>query len=221
MSLEQVPLFANLSHDAKQDLQTTLRTESYPASTIIVRQGDTADTMYIIESGRVNVILTNADGDDIPLVSLGPGEYFGEMALIDAEPRSATVITVEPSELLVLRRDNFESALHRHPSIATQLLREMAHRLRNCDHMVKNFVRSDTHGRVTRFLAVFTESVKGENRISAQWTPERIAELVGTNPDNVQNILQSLENEGFIIRDAKGILINQHHLLPKELLLIW
>ncbi len=221
MSLETVPLFANLNHGALQDLRKTVITRVYPANTIVVRQGDPADAMYIVQSGQVNVVLTNDDGDEVPLATLSAGEYFGEMALIDTEPRSATVATLEETELLILPRAGFEQVLTHYPVVAAHLLREMSRRLREVEGLVKGFVRSDVLGRLTRFLAVFAEPVANENLLDIEWTPERIAELIGTNPENVRNTLDILERQGFIAQLPKGIKVHQHHLLPRDLLLIW
>lgn len=222
MQLETVPLFANLTPKELQDLHAMVEVRTYPADSIVIRQGEAAGgAMFIIQSGHVKVLLTNDDGDDIPITAFGPGEYFGEMSLMDDKPRSATVVTTEASELVMLTREGFNAVLERHPGIAKSLFMEFAKRLRECDQMVKTFVRSDTLGRVTRFLAVFAQADNNHNLLSPDWTPARIAELVDTNPDNVNRILDSFAQQGFISRTADGIRVHRHHLIPDELLMIW
>ncbi len=111
-----------------------------PTSTVLFRQGDQGDSLYLIEAGRVRISLQDADGHDMALAHLRSGEFFGEMALLDGKSRSADAIVTEDSRLAVLSRENFLSYLRNHPDIALALLTSFTERLRRTDELLRHRV---------------------------------------------------------------------------------
>src|SRR5688500_4704217 len=109
--LKAVPLFASFPEDQLRMLTTVVTRKSTPRSTTIMAGGDPTDSLYIVLSGRLKVMMSDAEGKEVILSILGPGEIFGEMGLIDAEPRSATVVTIEPCELLSLVKRDFKKCM--------------------------------------------------------------------------------------------------------------
>src|SRR5438874_7157712 len=109
--LKAVPLFTSFPEDQLRMLSTMVTRRSAPRSTTIMAGGDPTDSLYIVLSGRLKVMMSDADGKEVILAILGPGEFFGEMGLIDDEPRSASVVSIEPCELLFIAKREFKQCL--------------------------------------------------------------------------------------------------------------
>src|SRR2546428_9545516 len=116
--LQKVPLFSQLAPVELERVAEITRERSYPRNSVILFEDDPGDALYIVSTGQVKVVLIGEDGREVILSVLGDGDFFGEMALIDDEPRSAHVIAMKDSQLLVLRRDDFQNQLHGHPAIS-------------------------------------------------------------------------------------------------------
>ena len=146
--LLKVPLFSQLEPAELERVTEISRERTYPRNSVILFEDDPGDALYVVAEGQVKVVLIGEDGREVILSVLGEGEFFGEMALIDDEPRSAHVIAMEDSTLLVLRREDFQGILKQTPSIALALLRELSRRLRRVDEKVGSLVLLDVNGRV-------------------------------------------------------------------------
>ena len=131
--LRKVPLFAGLGESDLAAFAELTRERSYPKGSVIVFEDDPGDALYLVAAGQVKVVIIAEDGREVILSVLGEGSFFGEMAVIDDEPRSAHVIAMEDSSLLVLRREDFYSRLRSSPEVAISLLREISRRLRRAD----------------------------------------------------------------------------------------
>ena len=127
--LEKVPLFGQLGPADLQRVLELARERAYPKNSVILFEDDPGDALYVVATGQVKVVLIGEDGREVILSVLGEGEFFGEMALIDDEPRSAHVIAMEDSTLVVLRREDFTNILMQVPAIALALLKELSRRL--------------------------------------------------------------------------------------------
>ena len=153
--LLKVPLFSQLEPAELERVTEISRERTYPRNSVILFEDDPGDALYVVAEGQVKVVLIGEDGREVILSVLGEGEFFGEMALIDDEPRSAHVIAMEDSTLLVLRREDFQGILKQTPSIALALLRELSRRLRRVDEKVGSLVLLDVNGRVAQLLLGF------------------------------------------------------------------
>ena len=128
-ALRRVPLFAELSDAEIERVAELARERTYPKSSVILFEDDPGDALYVVVTGRVKVVLVGEDGREVILSVLKDGDFFGEMALIDDEPRSAHVIAMEDASLLVLRREDFQQRLREAPGMAVGLLRALSRRL--------------------------------------------------------------------------------------------
>src|SRR5207245_2855585 len=148
--LQKVPLFSQLAPVELERVAEITRERSYPRNSVILFEDDPGDALYIVATGQVKVVLIGEDGREVILSVLGEGDFFGEMSLIDEEPRSAHVIAMEDSNLLVIRREDFQAILQQSPGIAMGLLRELSRRLRRVDEKVGSLVLLDVNGRVAQ-----------------------------------------------------------------------
>jgi CRP/FNR family transcriptional regulator, cyclic AMP receptor protein len=205
-TLRAIPLFAHLRDDELGRVATAVRERSYPKHSIILFEDDPGDALYVVVTGQVKVVLIGEDGREVILSVLGSGDFFGEMSLIDDEPRSAHVIAMEDARLLVLRREDFQRALEETPRIALGLLRALSGRLRRADDKIGALVLLDVFGRVARaLLELSAEADSG--LISRRVTHNMIAQMIGSTRETVSRTMRELADRGLIEVTRKGIRI--------------
>jgi len=139
-ALRSVPLFASLDDKAATDLRSLLKSSKVPQPTRLFRQGDSGDSMYLIESGRICISIRDQDGKEFTLAELAQGDFFGEMALIDGKQRSADASVIEDARLAVLARPDFLAFIRNNPDVALEMLSAVTHRLRRTDELLRSRV---------------------------------------------------------------------------------
>jgi CRP/FNR family cyclic AMP-dependent transcriptional regulator len=212
--LQRVPLFSQLSPAELQRVVDVARERSYPRNSVILFEDDPGDALYVVATGQVKVVLIGEDGREVILSVMGPGEFFGEMSLLDDEPRSAHVIAMEDSSLAVLRREDFEGLLTQTPQIALALLREMSRRLRRADEKVGSLVLLDVQGRVARLLLDMAGEEGGE-RITRRLTHHTIAQMIGSSRETVSRTMRDLTDKGMIAVQRRDIVIRDRAALEQ------
>src|SRR2546426_5787051 len=138
--IRSVPLFASLNDTAAQELRTLLSVRQVPDGTLLFRAGEQGDAMYLIESGRVRITISDDDQKEIVLAELAQGDFFGEMAIIDGKQRSADATVAEDARLAVLSRENFLGFIHDNPKVALEMLSASFARLRRTDKLLQQRV---------------------------------------------------------------------------------
>src|SRR6266699_4615181 len=136
--LRQVPLFESLDDEAAKKLCQLLETLDCEAQKVLFRAGDAGDAMYLIERGKVRISVQATDGRELTLTELGRGDFFGEMVLLDGQPRSANAAVAEESRLAVLSREHFLSFMRSNPNVALEMLTALANRLRHTDELLRH-----------------------------------------------------------------------------------
>ncbi len=204
--LEKVPLFSELGGPELERVTAIARERTYPKNSVILFEDDPGDALYVVAQGQVKVVLIGEDGREVILSVLGQGEFFGEMALIDDEPRSAHVIAMEDSTLLVLRREDFQGILRMTPGIALALLRELSRRLRRVDEKVGSLVLLDVNGRVAQLLLDLADE-EHSDRITRRLTHHTIAQMIGSSRETVSRTMRELVEKGYIEVSRKEIMV--------------
>jgi CRP/FNR family cyclic AMP-dependent transcriptional regulator len=204
--LQKVPLFSELGPAELQRVVEVARERTYPKNSVILFEDDPGDALYVVAKGQVKVVLIGEDGREVILSVLGEGEHFGEMALIDDEPRSAHVIAMEDSTLVVLRREDFQPILAQTPQIGLALLKELSRRLRRVDEKVGSLVLLDVNGRVAQLLLELADEEGGE-RITRRLTHHTIAQMIGSSRETVSRTMRDLVDKGLIHISRKDITI--------------
>jgi CRP/FNR family transcriptional regulator, cyclic AMP receptor protein len=210
--LRRVPLFSGLAEGDLTAFADLTRERGYPKGSVIVFEDDAGDALYLVAAGQVKVVLIAEDGREVILSVLGEGNFFGEMAVIDEEPRSAHVIAMEDSSLLVLRRDDFQHRLRANPEIAISLLREISRRLRRADEKIASLVLLDVNGRVANLLLRMAED-EGGDRITRKLTHHTIAQMIGSSRETVSRTMRNLVDRGIISVTRKDITLTDRHSL--------
>jgi CRP/FNR family cyclic AMP-dependent transcriptional regulator len=170
---------------------------AFAKNTVIVSEGDRADSLYIVLSGRVRAYVSDDQGKEMFLSEAGKGEYFGEMAL-DEGPRSASVITLEPTRLLVVPKDDFAAFLAKSPEFALHLVRKLIRRVRALTHDVKSLALMDVYGRVARMLLDLAVERDGALVVEDRPTQQEMANRVGASREMISRILTELAAGGYI-----------------------
>ena len=211
--LRSVPLFSQLPEEDLRAFATLTRERTYPKGSVIVFEDDPGDALYLVADGQVKVVLIGEDGREVILTVLGGGTFFGEMALLDDRPRSAHVIAMEDSTLLLLRRDDFQARLRQSPAVAISLLAELSGRLRLADEKIGALVLLDVNGRVAALLLRLAQDEEGD-RITKKLTHHTIAQMIGSSRETVSRTMRNLVN-GEIIRVSRKeiVLLNRRALL--------
>ncbi len=212
--LQKVPLFSQLAPADLQRVVEVTRERTYPKNSVILFEDDPGDALYVVGKGQVKVVLIGEDGREVILSVLGEGEFFGEMALIDDQPRSAHVIAMEDSTLLVVRREDFQGILTQQPLLALALLRELTRRLRRVDEKVGSLVLLDVHGRVAQLLLDLADEAGGAH-ITRRLTHHTIAQMIGSSRETVSRTMRELVEKGLIAVSRRDIVIRDRPALEQ------
>jgi CRP/FNR family cyclic AMP-dependent transcriptional regulator len=215
MLLRNIPLFANLSDAELAQITAEASMRQYPKNKVIMSEGEKSDCLYTIVAGKVKVLISDEEGKEIILSILGPGEFFGEMALFDNQPRSATVMTMEPSTFNVINQSDFMRSVSGNPHIAKALLQALARRLRVADKKISSLALMDVYGRVARTLLELAKEENGKMVVRQNLSQQDIANMVGASREMVNRILKDLALGGYIEVESKHIIINEQ--LPNSL----
>ena len=213
--LGNVPLFAGLDEDQLRELVRTVERKSFGRSATIIRAGDTTDSLYVVISGRLKVLMGDAQGREVILSILGPGEYFGEMGLLDDSPRSATVTTLEPCELLRISKAEFNRSLSKNFDLSLIVIRGLVKRLREADQKIGSLALMDVYGRVARLLLEMAEDVNGEKVVVKKLSKQDIAKMIGASREMVSRVMKDLHLGGYIELRGRSIVLRDNILLAE------
>lgn len=205
--LRGISVFAGLNDQELAVLGTHVNTRRYPKNTVIIQEGDEANALYVIESGQAKVYLSNEDGKEVIINMLGQGELFGELALIDDAPRSASVKTTKPTTLAVISRSGFKQLLASHTDIALRLLVDMTRRVRLLSESIRNLALLDVYGRVAKVLLDLAQEHDGRLIIREKPTQQDIANRVGASREMVARIMKDLLIGGYVRQCDDGLVI--------------
>ena len=168
-ALRSVPLFASLDDEAAGDLRDLLRTRDVAANVALFRAGDDGDAMYLIESGRVRIAITDEDKKTITLAELAQGDFFGEMAIIDGKQRSADAIVSEAARLTVLSRENFLRFIRNNPTVALEMLSATFGRLRRTDKPLQQRVSRNVNEEQRKRMTIADRAADAIAEFGGSW----------------------------------------------------
>jgi CRP/FNR family transcriptional regulator, cyclic AMP receptor protein len=198
--LHGVPLFEGLGAQALAELACLVRRHDFGRGEAIFHKGDPGDALHVLHAGRVRIEIPSADGPPVILQVLGPGEFFGELALCDGKPRSASVVAMESSATLALFREDFHQFLCVAPKAACNILAVLAERLRDTSARLCESIFYDTASRLARRLLELVESGSAAadghaSRPAVTITVEELAEMVGATTERIRLELDSLQQD--------------------------
>ncbi len=198
--LASVELFGEMHDEEIDDLTALAQIKKLSKDATIFHAGDPADAVFVVASGRVKVVITSSDGKEFILTVLGAGQVFGEMALLESAPRSASVVTLSAVELIVISRSDFQRLLDSNPRISQRLMAILSRRLRRANAKMESLAYMDVAGRLARYLLDLARD-HGQ-RLGNGWVVVRrpthsdIAHSIGTSRETVSRLINEFE-EGF------------------------
>jgi CRP/FNR family cyclic AMP-dependent transcriptional regulator len=159
-------------------------------------------------------MMGDADGKEVILSLIGPGEFFGEMGLIDDSPRSASVVTIEPCELLSINKRDFKKCLAENFEMCAAVMRGLVHRLREADRKIGSLALLDVYGRVARLLLDMSEDVNGQKMVTKRLPKQDIAKMIGASREMVSRVMKDLQMGGYIEVRGSTIVLRDTIMLP-------
>jgi CRP/FNR family cyclic AMP-dependent transcriptional regulator len=203
-NLAEVALFGGLTDAERAALQARLRRRRYRKGATVFVHGESGRDLHLIESGSVKICMTTADGKEITLAILGPGEFFGELALMDGEPRSSDAVTMEDCQFLLLERAEFLQFMAEHPSVAHRVIEVLSRRLRDNNELVQDAAFFDVAARLARVILRLADSVGQRDAsgitIAKRLTQNDLAGMIGTTRESVNKWLVFYERQGLVER---------------------
>ncbi len=214
--LKKNDLFKDLDEADLHAIAELTKTRKVAKNTYVINEGDEDSTMYIIKQGTVNVMVANDEGKEMILTTLKPGDQFGELSLLDAEPRSANVISNEKCEFLLIHKAPFYKLLEENSAIAISIIKYLCNKVRLITYLAQGLALMDVYGRLVKLLLDLSEiNEEGEQVVTIPLTHKDIALRVGSSREMISRILKELETGNYLTIEHKIIKIN------KKLPLAW
>lgn len=211
--LLRVPLFASLTSEQARTVAQAIVKQRYRKRELIVEQGKSSEALYIILTGRAQVLSADGRGREVIFSILQQGDYVGEMSLIDEEPHSATVRTEVDTDVLVLDRAAFWHCLPDASSMTHNIMRVLVQRLRAADRKIESLALMDVHGRIARLLIEFAvDDGQGTLVIRDRISRQDLGKMVGASREMVSRVMKDLEERGYIESQESGSIIIRERL---------
>ena len=206
--IRRVPLFSMLTATQAESVSDAVIKSRFKRGEAIVEQGKKSNALSIILTGRARVITTDQRGREVILATMQPGDYVGEMSLIDNEPHSATVRAEVQTDVLVLGRLEFARCLPENSSMAYAVMKGLVQRLRHADRQIESLALMDVYGRVARALLEFSSpDADGNAVIRDKVSRQDLAKMVGASREMVSRVMKDLEQRGFIETRSNGSML--------------
>jgi CRP/FNR family transcriptional regulator, cyclic AMP receptor protein len=208
--LRNVPLFSVLPEHQLALLTSVVSRKTFPRGTTIIAAGDTTESLYVVISGRLKVMMSDDEGREVILAMLGPTEFFGEMGLLDDHPRSASVVAIEACELLSLAKRDFKKCLAENFEMTMTVMRGLVKRLREADQKIGSLALMDVYGRVARLLFEMSETIDGQQVVTKKLAKQDIAKMIGASREMVSRVMKDLQSGGYIEVRPGSILLRDN-----------
>jgi CRP/FNR family cyclic AMP-dependent transcriptional regulator len=206
--LAQVPLFADLDPAALSALEQQTKVKRYQKRTVIIEKGEESSILYVLERGRAKVYVADDAGKEIVLRELGPGDHFGELALLGGSPRTASVMTLTDCEARLLTGSVFRDFLAKHPEVALLLIRHLARQVADLTDTASDLALLSVYGRIAKVLVESAQDEDGR-LITGPLTQQHIADRVGCSREMVSRIVGDLRTGGYVSLEGKRFVLER------------
>ena len=211
--LRRVPLFSLLTVTQAEVISGAVTKQRYKRGEVLVEQGQKSNALAILLTGRARVVSADSRGREVILATLGPGDYIGEMSIIDNEPHSATVRAEVQTDVLLLGRADFARCLAENASMSLVVMRGLVKRLRHADRKIESLALLDVYGRVANALLEFAvQDAQGQWIIREKISRQDLAKMVGASREMVSRVMKDLEERAFIQTLPSGVTLLKERL---------
>jgi CRP/FNR family transcriptional regulator, cyclic AMP receptor protein len=212
----KLSLFAELDDRELAQIASVAKTRRYAKDDVIFHADESGDVFCVIREGKVKITMISPEGKEIILTMMGPGEFFGEMALLDDAPRSATVVALEPLEVVTIWRSDFLQILADNFSITRKLLSELSKRVRRMSLRIESLATMDVYGRLARFFLDLAQQQGKllDNGYVAVTRPthQAIANMIGTSRETVSRLIHELMRQDLLLSEGKTVYLSKNAL---------
>ncbi len=212
----KMSLFAELDDRELAQIASVAKTRRYAKDDVIFHEDESGDVFCVIREGKVKITMISPEGKEIILTMMGPGEFFGEMALLDDAPRSATVVALEPLEVVTIWRSDFLQLLADNFSMTRKILSELSKRVRRMSLRIESLATMDVYGRLARFfldLAQQQGKVLDNGYVAVtRPTHQAIANMIGTSRETVSRLIHELMRQDLLLSEGKTVYLSKNAL---------
>jgi CRP/FNR family transcriptional regulator, cyclic AMP receptor protein len=207
--LKKIPLLSNLPTDALLALADKAKSAKFPKQATIIMEGDETSSLYIILSGKVRVFSSDDKSKEVTLLIQEPGSYFGEIALLSDEPRSASVVTLESTVCAMISKSDFINWLMIHPDVAISLLGVLSEKIRQLTDKVRVMALANVYERAVKTLQAMAVVEGNISIIHNRPTQQELASMVGASREMINKIMHELTKGGYVTIEEKTLIINK------------
>jgi CRP/FNR family cyclic AMP-dependent transcriptional regulator len=207
--LKKIPFLSGLSDEVLMVLAEKAKSAKFPKQATILMEGDETSSLYIIISGKVRVFSSDDKSKEVTLLIQEPGSYFGEIALLSHEPRSASVVTLEKTVCAVISKGDFINWLMQHPEVAITLLGVLSEKIRQLTDKVRQMALSNVYERTVKTLQQMAVVEGAVSVIHNRPTQQDLASMVGASREMVNKIMHELTKGGYVVIEDKKLIINK------------
>ncbi|HEX5392886.1 MAG TPA: cyclic nucleotide-binding domain-containing protein [Rhodocyclaceae bacterium] len=206
--LRTLPIFESLDNTRLAPIARVASLRNAPRGTVVVREGDRTDSVYFVINGTLKVSVSDDEGREVILTILGTGDLFGEMGVVDNNPRSATVTATQSADLVTIAKADFQQCMMNNFDVSLFIMRNLAHRLRQADRKIESLALMDVYGRVARLLIDLSEEVEGRRIVIKKLTKQDIAKMIGASREMVSRVMTDLRGQGLLDEMPEGIVLH-------------
>ena len=212
MSLGRAAVFSGVDDATLAALGASAVRRAWESGTVLFQRGDAGEYLLALTSGRVRLSVSAANGKELVLRHMGPGEVLGEFSLIDGQPRSADATVVEPSSGIILPREKFLQVAGSYPQLGMALARHLCQQLRSTNYQMESIALYDLKSRVARFLLFALREQHGTAMpdravLRHVLNQAELASVLGASRPKINQVLQTMLNEGVLTREGAAVLI--------------
>jgi len=212
--LAYVPIFSEIPMETVEKIEKIGTRKNFKKNDVILMEDEVGTALFVIVSGKVKVARTSTDGREVILSILSESDFFGEMAILDGQTRSATVVAIEDTELFLIQRNDFINLLKEYPEIAISLLQELTKRLRAADAKIKALSLKDAEGKVATVLLQLADDVgkikHGKVEIEKLPLQQDLANMAGTSRETISRTIHSFAKKGLVELDGNKLRITDY-----------
>ncbi|OED39304.1 hypothetical protein AB833_17235 [Chromatiales bacterium (ex Bugula neritina AB1)] len=203
--LKVVPIFNELSDEALQELADKCRRLIFKRNTVMMPQGEPGECLYIIESGSAKVFVGDSNGRELVLYEEGPGSYIGDISLLDDEPRSASVVTLEKTQVLSVSKEDFLACLASNPSISLSIIRTLTRRLRDATEGIRSLALDNVYRRLAdKLMEISVTDENGKISLPKRYSHQDLGNMIGASREMVGKVMaELLKGEYIEMRDKR------------------
>ena len=211
LDLKMIPLFSELKENELESIMRMTVRQVYKKDNMVLIEEEVGSTMFVILNGRVKISRISDEGREVILSIMVDGDFFGEMSILDGQTRSANAVTLEDTELLIIRRENFLQILHDYPQLAINLLKELAHRLRRSDAQIKSLSLQNALGKVASTLLRIADDsgIIKQGRVEIAHLPPQqdLANMAGTSRETISRVIKTLNQLDYVRKEGSKLII--------------